>query len=71
MGPGEKLHLQGNILSAAAKLLYATLWQEEFVETPFMFDPLANEIGSALIPVVNAFANRLNNFAYREQNFQV
>ena len=69
--PGEKLHLQGNVISAAAKLLYACVWQEEFFEPPFLFDPRANEIGAKLIPIVNAFANQLNDFTYYDQNFQV
>ena len=71
LGPGEKLHLQGNIISAAVKLLYACVWQEELIETPFLFDPLANEIGAELVPIVNAFANQLNDFTFKDQNFQV
>ena len=71
LGLDEKLHLQGNILSAAAKLLYACIWQEEFFETPFLFDPQANEIGAELVPIVNAFANQLNDFTFKDQNFQV
>ena len=71
LGPGEKLHLQGNVISAAVKLLYACVWQEELIETPFLFDPLANEIGAELVPIVNAFANQLNDFTFKDQNFQV
>ena len=69
--PAEKLQLGGNILSAAAKLLYGFLWQEAYIRPPFVDDPAANAIGAELIPLVNSFANRFNNFAYYEDNFQV
>ena len=70
LGPGEKLRLQGNVISATIKLLYACVWQEEFFEPPFLFDPLANQIGAEIIPIVNAFANQLNDFIFQDQNFQ-
>ena len=52
-------------------MIYAFLWDEESIIPPFIFDPEANEIGAELIPLVNSFANRFNDFTYYEQNFQV
>merc|ERR1712061_670723 len=52
------------------KLLYAFVWQEQILDIPFVFDPEANIKGNELIPVVNAFANRLNDFTFYEENFQ-
>jgi len=69
--PAEKLQLGGNIISASAKLLYGFLWQEAYIRPPFVDDPAANAIGAELIPLVNSFANRFNNFTYYEQNLQV
>ena len=61
------------MISTAVKLLYAFVWQEEYLnpQPPFVLDPEANVLGAELIPIVNSFANRLNNFMYYEQNFQV
>ena len=71
IGPLEKLRLQGNLISTLIKMIYAFLWDEESIIPPFIFDPEANELGAQLIPVVNAFSNRFNDFTYFEQNFQV
>ena len=71
MGPLEKLRLQGNLLSTLVKLVYAFLWDEESILPPFIFDPEANAIGAELIPLVNSFGNRFNDFTFYEQNFQV
>ena len=71
IGPLEKLRLQGNLISTLIKMIYAFLWDEESIIPPFIFDPEANELGAQLIPLVNAFSNRLNDFTYFEQNFQV
>ena len=57
--------------STLVKMIYAFLWDEESIIPPFIFDPEANEIGAELIPRVNSFANRFNDFTYYEQNFQV
>ena len=61
----------GNLLSALVKLIYAFLWDEETIMPPFISDPEANAVGADLIPVVNSFANRFNDFTYYEENFQV
>ena len=71
IGPLQKLQLQDNLLSTLVKMIYAFLWDEESIIPPFIFDPEANEIGAELIPRVNSFANRFNDFTYYEQNFQV
>ena len=63
--------LQKNFLSAGLKLLYAFVWQEEFLEDPIVYDPTLNSLGAKIIPVVNRFANELNSFVYWEQDFQV
>lgn len=52
-------------------MVYAFLWDEESILPPFVFDPEANEMGAELIPLVNSFGNRFNDFTYYEQNFQV
>ena len=67
----EKVQLIGNFASTMVKLLYAFVWQEQTLDIPFVFDPEANVRGNELIPVVNAFANRLNDFTFYEENFQV
>ena len=67
----EKVQLIGNFASTMVKLLYAFVWQEQTLDIPFVFDPEANIRGNELIPVVNAFANRLNDFTFYEENFQV
>ena len=67
----ERLRLQGNLFSAVIKLLYAFLWQESTFDFPLLLNPAVNAIGAELIPSVNAFANRLNDFTFYEQNFQV
>lgn len=66
----EKVQLIGNFASTMVKLLYAFVWQEQTLDIPFVFDPEANVRGNELIPVVNAFANRLNDFTFYEENFQ-
>ena len=65
------MQLVGNLASALVKLLYAFVWQEQTLDIPFVFDPEANIRGNELIPVVNSFANMLNDFTLYEQNFQV
>ena len=65
------MQLIGDLASALVKLLYAFVWQEQILDIPFVFDPEANIKGNELIPVVNAFANRLNDFTFYEENFQV
>ena len=67
----EKLRLQGNLFSAVIKLIYAFLWQEATFDSPLLLSPAVNAAGAELIPYVNAFANRLNDFTFYEQNFQV
>ena len=68
--PAERLRLEGNIISASVKLLYAFLWQEAYIKPPFVLDPEANAIGAKLLPLVNSFANQFNDFTYYEQKFQ-
>ena len=68
--PAERLRLEGNIISASVKLLYAFLWQEAYIKPPFALDPEANAIGAKLLPLVNSFANQFNDFTYYEQKFQ-
>ena len=65
------MQLIGNLASALVKLLYAFVWQEHTLDIPFVLEPEANIRGNELIPVVNAFANMLNDFSLYEQNFQV
>ena len=69
--PAEKLRLEGNIISAFVKLMYAFLWQEAYIRPPFVTSPAANAVGAELVPLVNSFANQFNDFTYYEQNFQV
>ena len=53
-------------------LLYAFLWQEEFlVDNPTFLDPDANALGNAYLPTVNDFANNLNNFPQYDMDLQV
>ncbi len=70
LGPLETLRLQGNIASAVIKLMYAFVWQEQRLNVPFITDPEANVRGAELIPIVNGFANSLNDYTYYEQRFQ-
>ena len=65
------MQLIGDLASSLVKLLYAFVWQEQTLDIPFVLDPEANIKGNELIPVVNAFANRLNDFTFYEENFQV
>ena len=69
--PAEKLRLEGNIISAFVKLMYAFLWQEAYIRPPFVTSPAANAVGAELVPLVNSFANQFNDFTYYEPNFQV
>ena len=68
--PTEKLLLEGNMISAFVKLMYAFLWQEAYIRPPFVTNPAANAVGAELIPLVNSFANQFNDFTYYEQTFQ-
>ena len=69
--PNERLKLQKNFISAGLKLVYAFIWQEEFLENQIVYNPILNSFGAKMIPVVNRFANELNSFVYWEQDFQV
>lgn len=68
----EKLELDGNFASTLIKLLYAFVWQEWVVsDDPIILDPDINSGGAALLPVLNAYANSLNNYPIYDQDLQV
>lgn len=65
----EFLRLEGNTYSTLIKLLYAFLWQEEALagaDNEIWFQPLTNQIGTIVLPLVNNLANALNNFTYTD-----
>ena len=64
--------MKANFESALIKLLTAFFWHECYItDADIIFEPEANEAGAALLPVINAFGNSLNDFEYYDQNFQV
>ena len=69
--PHEKLRLRKNFLSAGLKLMYAFMWQEQFVEDQIVYNPHVNLLGAMLVPVLNRFFNEFNSFSYYELEFQV
>merc|ERR1711935_233161 len=63
----EFLRLEGNTYSTLIKLLYAFLWQEQALsgaDADIWFQPITNQIGTVVLPLVNNLANALNNFTY-------
>ena len=56
--PHEMLRLQKNFTSAGLKLVYAFVWQGEFLKAPNVYNAL-NTFGSQMIPVLNRFVNVL------------
>ena len=72
IGPVEKLQLEANGISMGIKMLYAFLWQEEYFTTnPMFLDPDVNAAGNAYLPIVNDFANNLNNWPVYDLDLQV
>ena len=69
--PHEKLRLRKNFISAGLKLMYAFMWQEQFVEDQIVYNPHVNLLGAKLVPVLNRFVNEFNSFSYYEPEFQV
>lgn len=68
----EIIQLDANFDSALIKLLYSFIWQEWVItDNPMLFEPEVNAKGAELLPVVNQFANVLNNFPEYDQNLQV
>jgi hypothetical protein len=68
----EKSKLRGNLFGTLFKLLYAFLWQEvELTDNGFFLRPEVNEVGAALLPIVNELATQLNTFEYSSVNFQL
>ena len=68
----ETMQLDANFDSALIKLLYSFLWQEwAIVDSDIWLQPEVNEKGTQLMPVVNAFANVLNNWPEYDQDLQV
>jgi len=67
----QKYELEGNLMSFAIKILYAFLWQEEFLtQNPIIYNPIVNVIGNTLIKYVNGYANSINTFPIYEQAMQ-
>lgn len=68
----EKSKLRGNIFGTLLKLGYAFLWQEvELTDSDFFLRPEVNEIGAALLPVVNVLSTQLTTFEYSSSDFQL
>ena len=43
----------------------------ELTDNDFFFRPEVNEVGAALLPIVNVLATQLNTFEYSSPNFQL
>lgn len=67
----EKMQFIINVLGTAVKLIYAFLWQEQVLtDNTFFLDPVVNEKGWELLPVLNEMVNAINSFEYSDLNYQ-
>jgi len=68
----EFFKLEGNLLSTGLKLIYAFLWQEQFlVNDPIWLQPSTNEVGAAFLPVINQAMNGYNSWNYSDTEMQL
>lgn len=59
----DKAQLLDNFKGAMIKLMYSFVFHEWIItDADIIFTPEFNEAGTALLPVLNGFANTLNNF---------
>ncbi len=71
MNEAERDRLWANFGSAVIKLLYAFIWQEWVVtDLDIIFTQRFNTLGNLLIPVINGFANTLNDYPMYDEDLQ-
>ena len=67
----DRTKFVANTASTVVKLIYAFLWQEEYLtDSPLFLNETVNELGYELLPEINNMLNIFNTFDYYDSNLQ-